>query len=164
MGAGPDPLTAGLPCPACPEQQGQLPEGLWALRKYLSAAQLPRKTGTLNLAQWGWAAWELRCANVHHGVGEGRGAGSAGELLINLLDPMATQASTKSRHRGQGHMAKTSGSGKERVRNCHHTPHRGHGWPWCLAGPQALLGCWEQLQRTGRETQTPGGSTGLPHC
>lgn len=67
MSAGSDPLTATLPCPVCPEQKGQLPEGLWALRKYLSAAQLPRKTGTLNLAQWDWAGWELHCAN---GVGE----------------------------------------------------------------------------------------------
>lgn len=70
VGAGSDPLTAWLPCPVQPEQQGQLPGGLWALRKYLSAAQLPRKKGTLNLTQWGWAGWELRCANVHHGVGE----------------------------------------------------------------------------------------------
>lgn len=47
----PTPLAAGLPCPACLEQRGQLPEGLRGLRKHLSAAQLPRKTGTLNLAQ-----------------------------------------------------------------------------------------------------------------
>lgn len=55
----PTPLAAGLPCPARPEQQGHFPEGLKGLRKYLSAAQLPRKAGTLNLAQWNWAGWKL---------------------------------------------------------------------------------------------------------
>lgn len=52
----PTSLAAGLPCP---ERQGQLPEGLRRLRKYLSAAQFPRKTGTLNLAQLSRAGWEL---------------------------------------------------------------------------------------------------------
>jgi len=70
-------LAAGLPCPARPERRGQLPEGLRGLRKYFSAAQLPRKTGTLNLAQWSWAGRELQRADVHRGVGEGRGAESA---------------------------------------------------------------------------------------
>lgn len=30
--------------------------------------------------------------------------------------------------------------------------------------PKAWLGCQEQLQKTQRETQTPGGSTELQHC
>ena len=43
----------------------------------MSAAQLPRKTGTLNLAQWSQAGRELQCTDVHHRVGEGRGTDSA---------------------------------------------------------------------------------------
>lgn len=126
VGAGSDPLTAGLPCPARPEQQGQLPEGLWALRKYLSAAQLPTKTGTLNLAQWSWAGWELRCANVHHGVGEGREAGSACSSLCSIpWPPKPVPAAGQGRIRA--HLARASAPGKESTRNCHHTPHHGSG-------------------------------------
>lgn len=98
----PTPLAAGLPCPARLEQRGQLPEGLRGLRKHLSAAQLPRKTGTLNLAQWSWAGQELQCTDVHHGVGQGRGAGSTQQLPITLLEPTATQAHTDSRTGTEG--------------------------------------------------------------
>lgn len=100
----------------------------------MSAAQLPRKTGTLNLAQWGWAGWELQCANVHRGVGEERGAGSAGGLLITLLDPMATQACTTSRT-GQAQRAGTPGQGLRIWQGKgEELPSHPTSWPWRAVG------------------------------
>lgn len=106
VGAASDPLTAGLPCPVRPEQQGQLPEGLRALRKYLSAAQLPTKTGTLNLAQWSWAGWELRCANVHHGWEREGGPAepdSCSSLCSIPWPPKPVPTARQGRHGGQLH-------------------------------------------------------------
>ena len=113
------PLADRLPCPARPKQRGQLPEGLRGLRKYLSAAQLPRKTGTLNLAQWSQAGRELRCTYVHHRVGEGRGTDSAQHRPspCSIPRPPKPVPLAGQTQRAARHLAEALGFGKGRARN-----------------------------------------------